>query len=165
MTEESFLLTFAQIAATLVGFAALATVIKPKSHGDGFVLSAIRLQAVIASSILLLIASILPIIIFRYGFSADESFRISSIATIVINWFTIFVILKSGKKSVVGKNRAETALSILLEIIAEALLFTIAFGFFLDSWAALYFSFLGVGLVHIMLLFYVLFDFLLNVEV
>lgn len=164
MPDESVLLNFAQISATFIGFAALATVLRPKHLGDNFDMAALRLQSVIAASMVVLLASMLPIIVSRYGASINESLRISAVLALIINWLAIFIVLKAGNTSSIARTRAESSMFLLLEIIAEALLLIVAMGFYVSLWSALYLSFLSIGIVQVIISFYALFAFLLSSE-
>ncbi len=154
----------AEVAVVFAGFSALAGVI-----GDRRRISArhnlVRLQAVVFSSLVILLSAYLPILGFSYGLAAARVWQIASAISLVLNWLALSYMVRRGQRS--GLHRSDrwfTRLGYPLEIFVELPLFANLFTLFPERAFAFYLTSLLAVLCQTMVAFVVLIATLLHTE-
>ncbi len=92
MTDDiDTLLAIAEIAGVFVGFAALVTILT-RGQADSEYDDSFRLANVILTSVMVIAAAIVPVVLNRYGFAESAVWRASSSLLFVYNWFALFLL-------------------------------------------------------------------------
>ena len=155
MTEDiDTLLAIAEIAGVFVGFAALVTILTrgqaEPEYDDSF-----RLANVILTSVMVIAAAIVPVVLNRYGFAESAVWRASSSLLFVYNWFALFLL----RHVVHGFARAHSRRPVLsttlwaLEALFQIPLLLCIVGAWQGLAAAFYLTALAVALFQMSLTF------------
>ena len=88
LAQQDALSLFAEIAAAIAGFAALAGVFADR--GDPAAQAFARLRVVVSSGLLLLLSSVAPIVVSEFGLPQTVTWRICSFAAFGINAFIFY---------------------------------------------------------------------------
>lgn len=157
MPEIETLLSLCEIAAALAGFAAIVTVISPGTSPESWV----RLQSVVLICLLVVSASLVPILLENYGFSERVLFGVSATIFFVLIWLTIFTI--SGFARKIGKslwtNVGGLSSNVLLwsmEALIQVPLILCIIGVLPQYYSAFYMTALIVNLLQAAQFFYML---------
>lgn len=90
MSEEiPTLLSIAQIAGVFVGFAALVSVLGGRPDGAPRVLELGRFRGVVGAGVLVVVASLLPVVLGRYPISEPVVWRLSCAGFLILIWLLI----------------------------------------------------------------------------
>jgi hypothetical protein len=90
--------SLAQIAIAFAGFAALAGIIGDRAR-PATQHNLVRLQAVVYTSLVLLISAYLPIVAAAYGIGETGVWRIASAISLPLDWFTLASVVRLGRRS------------------------------------------------------------------
>ena len=144
--DTSILLGIAEIAVAFAGFSALAGIVGgrvPGSIEHDFE----RLRTVVLISVLIVILSLVPIVLARFGFEPAATFRAASVVALLLNWLILFVVFRAGQRSGLhAADRLYTWIGYSLEVPAEIALLVNVFGLFPNYTPALYLAFLVISL-------------------
>ena len=150
MLEGSHLFVgLAQIAAVLVGFAALIGVLR----GDRVGLNELaRIQGVAAIGLLVVVAALIPVGLAGYRVAPETLWRVSSVVFLGLNWLTIvFPIRNRARRAVLvaqGQQRPllTTFFWLCVEIPIQVPLVIVLVGAYPARFSALYTTSLGINL-------------------
>ncbi len=130
--DRDILLSIAEIAAAFAGFAALAGVIGRRS-AESEQLDFERLRSVVIASLLVVVASLLPIVLSRFSLNDVVAWRLASGLALALNLLGMIQVFRGGTYTPMGY-----ALEALMDVALLANLITL----FPQNMAALYLAFL-----------------------
>ena len=159
LSQSETLQTFAEISATLAGFAALSGVVAerldPRSHGEGFA----RLRLVVVIAILFLFLSMLPLVVFDYPVEETAGWRICSLVAFLMNAAAVYSSMQVGRRAGMPLlDRQFTWLIWPLEAVCQLALLANLFLIFPDLAGSLYLTYLLAGIAQAILSFLKLLD-------
>ena len=143
MLEQSdVLLTLAEVAASFAGFAALVTLFARRRIAGAAIHDLLRLRLVIGTSVVAVIAALVPVALAGYGFSDTTTWRIGTAIFLVLIYFTIGSFISSYRpvKDTFAPDGLAVLIVIVLEVFIQIGLFTVLLGFAEDRHYGLYIS-------------------------
>ena len=130
--DRDILLSMAEIAAAFAGFAALAGVIGRRS-AESQQLDFERLRSVVIASLVVVVASLLPIVLSRFGLSDVVAWRLASGLALALNLLGMVQVFRGG---------TYTPMGYALEALMDVALLVNLIALFPQNMAALYLAFL-----------------------
>jgi hypothetical protein len=87
--DADTLLTIAEIAATFAGFAALVSALGRRAASGRALHDLLRLRLVIATSLIVVVAALVPSALARFDLAADTVWRIAAAVFLLLTWAEI----------------------------------------------------------------------------
>jgi hypothetical protein len=156
MTEEvDTLLAIAEIAGVFVGFAALVTVIAGRSDTPVQRDDTFTLFHVVISSVQVIAAALVPVVLNHYGLSQPTVWRVSSGLMFALNWVVIIFVnrVTQGYAGAHTRKRAVSVAAWSLEPFVQIPLFFCIIG----AWQGLALAFYLTAIVALLFQVIVLF--------
>ena len=139
------LMNLAEIAAAFAGFAALVSVLRGRSVRIETAHNILRLRIVISSSVLVVVASLIPVGLVNFEMTDSVVWRVSAVTTLVLNYAVITSFVKSYQP-VQGKFPVDQLALVVvgsMEVADQAALLAVAF----DLWPELNFALFFVAMI------------------
>ena len=160
------LLSIAEIAGVFVGFAALLTVVSRSAEvnvraGDSFLLA-----TVVLSSVVVIGAALVPVVLSRYGVVESTVWRASASVLLVTNWVQILYVGRTTLRYREAHQRRPGLGFVIgtLEIVLQASLLVCVLGVWKNLSSALYVTAPAVALIQAGIMFAILVVNLLTAE-
>ena len=156
MTEEvDTLLAIAEIAGVFVGFAALVTVIAGRSDTRAQYDDTFTLFHVVISSVQVIAAALVPVVLNHYGLSQPSVWRVSSSLMFVLNWIVILFVnhVTQGYARAHARRRAASVAGWSLEPFLQIPLLLCIFGAWQGLAPAFYLTAVVALLFQVIVLF------------
>ena len=138
----NILLALAEIAATFAGFAALVTVFSRRRIEAAASHDLLRLRLVISSSIVVVLAALVPIALSGYGLEEEFSWRLAAGVFLLLVYLAILSFL-NAYQNVRGHfppDRLGVGVAAILEVLIQVALIIVVLGIFPDRHFGLYVS-------------------------
>ena len=151
IAESNALETIAEIAATIAGLAALASVLgdNHKSKDQRFV----QLRVVVSNGLLMTFCALIPVICQHMGFSTESMWRMSAAIALPVTWIAVYQNFGLTRSTGISARRKGNYLRLATLPVGQLCLFAVAAGFFADIAGSLYLVFLFVSLAAVALTF------------
>lgn len=131
MLEQSdALLTIAEVAATFAGFAALVTLFGRRRVAASAVHDLLRLRLVIGTSVVAVVAALLPTALAGYGLDAAIVWRVAASTFLLLTFFILgsFISSYNHVKGSFAPDRLAVSVAFVLEVFILAGLVTVIVG-------------------------------------
>jgi hypothetical protein len=125
--DADTLLTIAEIAATFAGFAALVSALGRRATSGRALHDLLRLRLVIATSLIVVVAALVPSALARFDLPEDAVWRIAAFVFVALTAIEIvsFVMSYRTVREEFPPDLLATGVAIVLQIVAQAALLTI----------------------------------------
>jgi len=142
ITDIDILLSVAEIAVAFAGFAAIAGVIGNRQAASQYH-DFERLRGVVVASVVVVVASLIPIVLSRFGLADEAVWRIASGIALIINLLGLAQVIRGGRQSgLISADRFYTRIAYAIEVPIELTVIANVLGLFPSHLAALYLAFL-----------------------
>jgi len=156
MSEDvDTLLSIAEIAGVFVGFAALLTFIGRRADPEDRSRDAFLLANVVLISVMVIVATLVPVVLNRYGLSNLAVWRVSSAVFFILNWLNILFTARvtQGFRATHSQRRALSFTVWSLEPLLQISLLLCIVGVWKSVAGAFYITALSVALIEVSLVF------------
>jgi hypothetical protein len=138
--DADTLLTVAEIAATFAGFAALVSALGRRVTSGRALHDLLRLRLVIATSLIVVVAALVPSALARFDLAADTVWRMAAALFLALTYAEIgsFVMNYRPVREEFPPDLLAAAAAVLLQIVVQAALLTILADAFIEYHDALY---------------------------
>ncbi len=130
MDDSDALLTIAEIAATFAGFAALVSVLGRRVRSGRAIHDLLRLRLVIATSLIVVVASLVPSALARFGLPMTQVWQIAAgvfLALIYIEFVSFFATYNPVREDF-DPDLVAAGVSGALQLLVQAGLLIVLFG-------------------------------------
>jgi hypothetical protein len=142
MLDIDILLSIAEIAVAFAGFAAIAGVIgnrQTASEHHDFE----RLRGVVVASIVVVVAALVPIVLWRFGLADESVWRLASGIALIINLLGLVQVVRGGTRSgLISTDRFYTRIAYMIEAPIQLTVIANVLSLSPEHLAALYLAFL-----------------------
>jgi len=156
MSEDvDTLLSIAEIAGVFVGFATLLTFIRRRAELEDRSRDAYLLASVVLISVMVIVATLVPVALNRYGLSELIVWRVSSGVFFILNWINILFTARAtqGFRAVHSQRRALAVTVWSLEPLLQISLLFCIIGVWKSVAGAFYITALSVSMIQVSLVF------------
>ena len=142
LDESDALLTIAEVAATFAGFAALVTLFGRRRVAASAVHDLLRLRLVIGTSVVTVVAALIPVAMAGYGLSAEIVWRAAAGIFLLLRFFVIGSFIASYKtvRGTFPADRLAVSVSFVLELFIQAGLIAVILNLAVERHFGLYVS-------------------------
>lgn len=141
MPNTETLLSLAEICAAFAGFAALVSVLRPGSDRvTDAVHDLLRLRLVISSGVAGVVAALMPIAFVSYGIGTEAAWSVAALIFLTFDNGIIVSFVRAYRpvEGTFEPDRLAVAVFTALELLEQASLVAVVFGFTFGNAAALY---------------------------
>jgi len=142
LEQSAALLSIAEIAATFAGFSALVTLFGRRRVAGAAVHDLLRLRLVITTSVVVVVAALIPVALTGYGLEATLSWRLAAGGFLLLTYLAIASFV-SSYRTVRGSfppDRLAVWVAAVLGLFVQIALFAIVLGFEAERHNSLYIS-------------------------
>jgi hypothetical protein len=125
--DADTLLTIAEIAATFAGFAALVSALGRRATSGRALHDLLRLRLVIATSLIVVVAALVPSALARFDLAEDTVWRIAALTFVLLTYAEIASFLMSYRpvREEFAPDVVAAGVAFVLQIVVQAALVTI----------------------------------------
>ncbi len=130
MNDSDALLTIAEIAATFAGFAALVSVLGRRARSGRAVHDLLRLRLVIATSLIVVVAALVPSALARFELAIEDVWRLAALVFLALVYAEIvaFVATYRPVRESFQPDRVAVAVAGILQVLVQIALITVLTG-------------------------------------
>ncbi len=151
MNDADVLLTISEVSVAFAGFASLVSVLGQRHSREHFDLNIARLRGMLEISLMVLLLSLAPFLPAKFGASEATSWRLSSLAFVLLVLLRIYVALPRSRLPGVSLTFVVAIWS--TQVVCLVLLSFVVFGIANELASALYLAALFVYLCFAAVLF------------
>jgi hypothetical protein len=142
LEQTDTLLSIAEIAATFAGFAALVTLFGRRRVAGSGAHDLLRLRLVITTSVIVVVASLIPVALAGFGLEPRLDLRLSAAAYLLLHYVAIVSFVNSYQpvRGLFPPDRLAVTVALIVEVLVQVALFAIVLGFFAKRHDGLYTS-------------------------
>ena len=138
--EANALETFAEVSATIAGFAVLASVLgeDPESRARRYA----RLRAIVSSNLLIVVVALLPVLFQHLAIAEESMWKLCAGLGLLLTWVSSYHSVRLAVSSGVQMKQKVSYVGFAVMAISQICLLAVGFGIFPDAAGFLYLFFL-----------------------